>query len=212
VLYTIDAVAVYAADAATLSGPMLRALLEKRFHLQAHIESDQIPAFALSVAPGGLKLREGICTPPESGFVPPRSTTDVARKNYEAARRGTTTAAPCGMVIAAHGPNMIQVGAGASIPPLTGVLGTPVVDRTGIPSTARFNYVLEFSPDDTTRGPFARAWPPAPGLQIAEDPGQVPRAPNIFTALEEQLGLRLEPTRAPQEFIVIDRVERPTAN
>ena len=44
------------------------------------------------------------------------------------------------------------------------------------------------------------------------DPSTVPRAPGIVTALEEQLGLRLERVRAPREFIVIDQVERPTPN
>jgi uncharacterized protein (TIGR03435 family) len=40
----------------------------------------------------------------------------------------------------------------------------------------------------------------------------IPRAATIFTALEEQLGLKLEPTKAPREFIVIDHVERLTPN
>lgn len=40
----------------------------------------------------------------------------------------------------------------------------------------------------------------------------VPRAATIFTALEEELGLKLEPTRVPREFIVIDQVERPSPN
>jgi uncharacterized protein (TIGR03435 family) len=49
-------------------------------------------------------------------------------------------------------------------------------------------------------------------MQIASDPSAVPRAPGIFTALEEQLGLRLERIRAPRDFIVIDQVERPAPN
>ena len=46
-----------AADAETMRGPMLRALLERRFKLKAHIETEQMPAFALTVAPGGLKMK-----------------------------------------------------------------------------------------------------------------------------------------------------------
>ena len=210
--YTIDAVAAEAADPASMSGPMLLALLEKRFQLQAHIESEQIPAFDLTVAPGGLKIKEGTCTPPEPGAVPPRSTMEVVRKNLEAARRGGTTAAPCGLVFAVNGPNLLNVSAGAGVPPLSGVLGVPVTDRTGIPSTTRFNYVLEFSPDDSTNGPLGRVLTGPPDIQIAPDPSAVPKAPNIFTAIEEQLGLKLVPSRYPREFIVIDRVERPTAN
>ena len=55
--YTIEAVAGGAADAETMRGPMLRALLESRFKLKAHIETEQVPAFALTVAPGGLKMK-----------------------------------------------------------------------------------------------------------------------------------------------------------
>jgi uncharacterized protein (TIGR03435 family) len=208
--YTIDAVASDAADAATMSGPMLRALLEKRFNLQAHVESEQIPAFDLVIAPGGLKIKEGICTPPEPGTPPSRSTMDVVRKNLDAARRGATTAAPCGLVFAGHGPNFLNVSAGAGVPPLSGVLGVPVNDRTGISSTARFNYVLEFLPDDATNGPLGRTLAGIPDFQMAGNRADVPRAPRIFTAIEEQLGLKLVPARAPQDFIVVDRVERPS--
>jgi uncharacterized protein (TIGR03435 family) len=214
--YTIDAVAAGAADAASMSGPMLRALLEKRFQLQAHIDSEQIPAFDLVVAPGGLKMKEGTCTPSDVPRAPgtPGSTMDVVRKNLEAARRGATTAAPCGLVFAANGPNMLTVGAGAGLPALGGLFGVPVTDKTGIPATARFNYALEFSRDDSMTGPLARIVDAAtqgtgPDVQIAADPSAVAPASNLFTVLEQQLGLRLVPAKAPQEFIVIDRVERP---
>jgi uncharacterized protein (TIGR03435 family) len=214
--YTIDAVAAGAADAASMSGPMLRALLAKRFHLQAHIDSEQIPAFDLVVAPGGLKMKEGTCTPRDASE-PPRtggSTNDVVRKNLDAARRGATTAFPCGMVFAANGPNMLAVGAGAGLPALGGLFGVPITDKTGIPPTARFNYALEFSRDDSMTGPLSRIVDAAkqgtgPDVQVAADPSAIPAAPNLFTALEQQLGLRLVPAKAPQEFIVIDRVEWP---
>jgi uncharacterized protein (TIGR03435 family) len=47
-------------------------------------------------------------------------------------------------------------------------------------------------------------------LPAPPQPADVPRAATIFTAIEEQLGLKLEPARAPRDFIVIDRVERPS--
>jgi uncharacterized protein (TIGR03435 family) len=202
--YTIDAVADGAADAATMSGPMLRDLLERRFKLKVHIETEQIPAFAITVAPGGLKIKEGICTGADPSEAPLRSTADMVRRNLEAARRGATTAGPCGFAGTVNGPNRLFVGAGAGVPLVSGFLGAPVIDRTGIPATVRFNYVLEFAPDERTPGPLARSQ--------SNEPSDIPRAPDLFTALEQQLGLRLEPAQAPREFIVIDQVERATPN
>src|SRR5262249_11233420 len=54
--YTIEAAAATASDAATMQGPMLRALLEKRFKLKVHVDSEDVPAFDLVIAKGGLKI------------------------------------------------------------------------------------------------------------------------------------------------------------
>jgi uncharacterized protein (TIGR03435 family) len=90
---------------------------------------------------------------------------------------------------------------------LEGILGARVTDRTGIPGTSGFNYALEFVPDERTRrNPFG-AISDAP-LQIAADPSSVQPAPNLFTALERQLGLRLEPAQVPRDYIVIDAIKR----
>jgi uncharacterized protein (TIGR03435 family) len=83
------------------------------------------------------------------------------------------------------------------------LLGVPVIDKTGITTT--FNFIFEFVLDENT--PRNVSLP-----QMADDPASVPRAQSLFTALEGQLGLQLEPARAPREFIVIDAVERPSAN
>jgi len=205
----------YSANAASMSGPMLLALLERRFGLKAHIETEQTPAYTLVVAPGGLRMKEGACTTDtprprgmdEAAFA--RWMMDLVRRNLDAARRGDATTGLCGLGIADNGPNRIFVSAGAGLPPLQGTLEAPVTNRTGIPDTRRFNYALEFLVEQT-RNPFAAiATDP---LQIAADPSSVQPAPNLFTALEQQLGLRLERTQVPREFIVIDQIERPGPN
>ena len=116
-----------------------------------------------------------------------------------------------------NGPNLLMVGSGLPVPALgeflSILLATPIVNQTGILEAARFNYVFEFLPDDSLAREFrdqVAAWPG--DMQIASDPSAIPRASGLVTALEEQLGLRLERIRAPREFIVIDRVERPAPN
>jgi uncharacterized protein (TIGR03435 family) len=205
------------ANAAAMSGPMLRALLERRFGLKAHIETEQTPAYSLMVAPGGLKMKEGTCTtdtPRERGMREAefaRWMMDLVRRNLDAARRGDATTGLCGFGFADNGPNRVFVSAGAGLPPLQGILEGPVTDRTGIPNTARFNYALEFLPDERTkRNPYAAiATDP---LQAAADPSSVQPAPNLFNALEQQLGLRLERSQVSRQYIVVDAIRRPGAN
>ncbi len=210
------------ANAAAMSGPMLRALLERRFGLKAHIVTEQATAYNLVIAPGGLKMKEGTCTlavnvevffdvPRAQGDAASRRTVDVARRNLDAARRGDATTGLCGTGIAYNGPNRVIVGAGAQ--PgferlLRGILGAPVTDRTGIPNGKRFNYALEFLRDEQTKNPFSRNLPAEVDMQIAADPSSVPPAPNLFTAVEQQLGLRLEPVQVPRDYIVIDAIRR----
>jgi len=223
-LYTIEAVAAEAADAQAMRGPMLRALLERRFGLKVHVETEQFPVPQLTVAPGGLKMKEGTCTPGPSPAPPPGETetaataarriVDVVRRNLDAARRGAPISS-CGIFVAMNGPNQVIVMNGFRAPEinvfLSRLLDAPIVNRTGIPDTASFSFVLEFVPDDSL-GPESLKQFASDDRQIADDPSTVPRAPGIVTALEEQLGLRLERVRAPREFIVIDQVERPSPN
>jgi uncharacterized protein (TIGR03435 family) len=76
-----------------------------------------------------------------------------------------------------------------------------VVDQTGI--AGKFDFTLTWTPDDSQfRGMGVRVPPPPDNAT----------APNLFTAIQEQLGLRLESTKAPAEVLVIDRVEKPTEN
>jgi uncharacterized protein (TIGR03435 family) len=82
------------------------------------------------------------------------------------------------------------------------MLDRPVVDQTGL--SGRFDFQLKFTPDETQyAGAGAREPPPA-------DDATAP--PDLFTALQEQLGLKLQATKAPVDVIVIDRVQKPSAN
>jgi len=78
----------------------------------------------------------------------------------------------------------------------------PIIDRTG--SAGVFDFLLEASTEGTTLLPP----PPLPdGTPVVAEP-----APSIFSAIQDQLGLKLDPTRGPVEVLVIDRAEKPTEN
>jgi uncharacterized protein (TIGR03435 family) len=79
--------------------------------------------------------------------------------------------------------------------------GRMVIDNTGL--TASYDFTLKWTPDS---GPAASA--PGPPGAAAPDPS----GPSFFTALQEQLGLKLDPIKAPVDTIVIDSAEMPSGN
>jgi uncharacterized protein (TIGR03435 family) len=150
----------------------LRSLLADRFQLAVHKETREGSVYALVVAKGGSKLQP-------------------AQENAEGSRgmrmeRGqlTATRAPIDLLVTT----------------LSGQLGHPVVDKTGL--TGKYDFTLTWAPD-MPRGPSPN--PEAPPPAAAE-------GPSIFTALPEQLGLRLESQKGPVEMTVIDRIEHPSEN
>jgi uncharacterized protein (TIGR03435 family) len=82
------------------------------------------------------------------------------------------------------------------------VLDRPVVDQTGL--TGKFDFVLKWTPDESQFGGLG-ARPPG----AADDPAA---PPDLFTAMQQELGLKLEATKAQTEVLVIDKVEKPSAN
>ena len=109
-----------------------------------------------------------------------------------------------------NGPNWVTIGGEATFDALTQVLrgrlgrGIGVTDKTGI--TDKFNWDLESAVDGNALC-LARAHP-----SDWSGGRRRPRAPTIFDALEQQLGLRLEPVQVPREYLVIDAIERPGPN
>jgi uncharacterized protein (TIGR03435 family) len=83
-------------------------------------------------------------------------------------------------------------------------LGCPVLDMTGL--TGKYDFKLEWTPDDSPAlpGGSPNGQPPLPPPDSS--------GPSIFTAIQEQLGLKLVAGKGPVEIIVIDHVERPSGN
>jgi uncharacterized protein (TIGR03435 family) len=79
----------------------------------------------------------------------------------------------------------------------------PVVDHTGL--TDRYDFQLKWTPDDSQFAQFG----PRPSQPASDDPNA---PPSLYTALQEQLGLKMDATKASTDVIVIDKVEKPSAN
>ena len=193
--FTITAKAESTPTNAMMQGPMLQAILEDRFRLSLRRETRDREVYALTIARGGSKLRpfkEGTCTPLDTAQRLETAPGAFGLPTLPAGQRW------CDSQAFPKGPNLSMIAEGATLEEfanafLTGVfVDRPVVNRTGL--TGRFDIELEFArvlPGDIT--------PPPAGA-----------AAGVLAALPEQLGLRLEPARAPGEVIVIDRVERPS--
>jgi uncharacterized protein (TIGR03435 family) len=190
-----------------MRGPMLVAVLEERFQLKVRRESREVPVYALTVTKNGFKpqpFQEGSCVAFEFGKLPEPSGPGQKPPVFCAVRMLLSPVR--------GGPVKWQVH-GASLDDLATALGIDldriVINRTGI--AGKFDFHMEFTPDESTaglnslRGPDGPVVPPG----SASDP---PGGPSIFTAIQEQLGLKLESAKGPREFLVIDRVEKPTEN
>ena len=182
---------------------MLQSLLEERFHLKIHRETKELPVFALVAAKSGLKLpapQEGSCVSPAADASP-----DWYGGRVAPPQPGPAPLARCGeakVVLEPTGARIQggKVGTAELARILSMALGRPVIDTTGF--TGLFDAQLDFTADETT----AALPPPPPGTQHEFT------NPSILVALQEQLGLRLESTKGPVDVIVVDQVERPSAN
>lgn len=175
-------------------GPMMQVLLEDRFQLRMRREAREMPVYFLTVAKRGLKLKaakEGSCVAPDAN----QPSDDPSKEcGYGSALK---------MANASGGQNIAMDGRGetmAEFADLLSNLGSDrvVIDKTGL--TGLFNIHLEFAMDAAPRAP-------GPGPSGTDAPWQ-----SLFTAVQEQLGLRLSPGKGPVEVLVIDHVERPTEN
>ena len=115
-----------------------------------------------------------------------------------------TKADPASLPVAGIGPGLFY-GVNATtadfVTALQGVaMDRPVVDQTGL--TGRWDFRLEWTPDPSQFG----------GRALPVGPSDANRPPALFTAIQEQLGLKLESKRASVDVLVIDRVEKPSDN
>jgi uncharacterized protein (TIGR03435 family) len=173
-----------------MEGPMMQTILEDRFKLKIHRETRQGPVYELTLGKGSPKLKPlqaGSCTAVEIGHPLPT----LASGEHI-----------CRNMVAPRGAVDIEGGTISGFADLVGMaLDRPLIDKTGI--TGYFEIHLKFSADNS---PVPRRTMDDLGVDMAPD------TPNIFQAIQEQLGLRLVPAKGPVDVLVIDHIERPSGN
>ena len=153
---------------------MLRKLLIDRFKLTFHHDKRELSVYVLSVAkPDKLGKSEG-----DPNGLPGLFFQGLGKLGVRNATMGDFS-------------ELMQ----------SAVLDRPVLDQTGL--TGRFDFTLNWTPDDSQFGGMAAHIPPS------TEPNPPPA---LYTAIQEQIGLKLEATKAPADVLVIDHVEKPSEN
>lgn len=174
---------------------MLQSLIEDRFQLKMHRETRELPVYELVVAKGGPKLKlsedQSPIRPPERGAPPPPIPQRGGPMPRGSTRMGRGNLESSGVPLATF------------VTALSQQLGRPVIDKTALQGL--YDIKLEWTPE-LGQGPISPGGPEPP------PPPPDAAGPSIFTAVEEQLGLRLESTKGPVEVLVVDSVEKPAEN
>ena len=167
---------------------MLRAMLADRFKLRTHFETREQSVYQLVFARADQRLGPGM-KPTDANCVAIRAAAEAARA---AGQPRSPTVPPCSATIGFN-----RIDGDTTIDTLAlqlrSMLRRAVIDKTGL--AGYYHFTFDFGATELN------AVSPA-------DSGK----PSIFTALQEQLGLKLEATRGPVEVLVIDSVDRPTPN
>ncbi len=171
---------------------MVQSLLDDRFKLKMHRESRELPIYTLALAKSGIRGGPGLVESPEGPCGPVTPDAPAQRKGLPAALCGTVNPGP-GRIYGQRG-RMSQLA-----DRLATILGRTVVDKTGLNGT--YDIELTYTPD--------------PDMMPQLPPGQPVAGitqPSLFTAIQEQLGLKLQAGKGPVEVIVIDTAEKPGEN
>jgi len=208
---------------------LLQALLFDRFKLKAHRETKDLPVYALVIAKNGPKLREAESsdTYPGGGEgVDGRARGDRGSFHFKVEGGQFKLTGQAVSLQALVQVLMDQPTVDRPILDRTGLKGNhdinflarllmdlhllhrPVLDQGGL--KGNYDFTLQWTSDQNLAPLFKG---PADGNRATENaPRSESSGPSLFTAIQQQLGLKLEPTKAPVEVLVIDHVERPSEN
>jgi uncharacterized protein (TIGR03435 family) len=180
---------------------MLRSLLAERFKLTLNQETRELPVYDLVVAKGGPKFHETVVPPIDPNAPPPAPSGPPPGPGQPFRGRGMRV-----------GPGQLTMNGGTMAmfaDHLSQRLGRSVIDKTGL--KGEYDLSLQWTPEqnEMMRSVFGGA-PEGPG---GKEPVPPPDSgPTIFTALQEQLGLKLESAKGPVTIYVIAHIEQPSPN
>jgi uncharacterized protein (TIGR03435 family) len=177
--------------------PMLQQLLQDRFTLAARRETREMPMYAVMPTRADGRLGPGLKATSDAtvAYCASQRLPEGQRPAVDAAAR------PCGMrqsIGTVQGTNLPLAALWRFV---SQQAGRAVVDRTGL--TGSWDFDLRWTPEA-----FANRETPA----VVNGNTIDPQGPSLFTALTEQLGLKLDPQRGPVEVLVVERIARPTEN
>jgi uncharacterized protein (TIGR03435 family) len=173
---------------------MLLPMLIERFHLKYHHQLQQQSTYALTVAKGGPRLTIGEPDPPP-GWKPDKDLPIEKARYWVMAEPGHIEA------------NSVPMHTLADELTRMNMLGRMVVDKTGL--TANYNFTLRWTPDNDPFPGLTRMLRETDGL--GAKPADAPES-SLFTAIQEQLGLKLESQKSSVDVIVIDHIDPPSPN
>jgi uncharacterized protein (TIGR03435 family) len=173
---------------------MLQLLLTDRFQLTMHPETRELPIYALVLAKkdgklgaGIVEAKEGSCVVADANSVPGRP--EPGKPFCHSVAMNPRFLRGFGFPLSGLAKNLSEI------------LGRQVIDQTGL--IGNFNIILEWTPNESQ----------ALQLPLGVSAPQQPDSPvSIFTAIQDQLGLKLESRKGPVEVWVIDRAEKPSEN
>jgi bla regulator protein blaR1 len=170
----------------------LQTLLVDRFKLRLHREMKEQPVYFLTIGKTGIKMPTGSCLPVKKDFPNECWSQGGDGLIHTLDWRGVSMSDPAGIAYRSLAAQ------------LSSIVKRPVIDKTGL--TRTFDVHLRWARD-----------PEPTGIRPPDDsavptPSAEPAGPSIFDAVQEQLGLKLESGRGPVEYLIVDHVEKPTAN
>jgi uncharacterized protein (TIGR03435 family) len=202
---------------------MLRSLLAERFHLQARLETRELPIYSLVVAKSGPRFRKSPAAPEEAaataddGALPTRSVPQLIKgaDGFPSLPKDADVPRSYEVVVGGSDGLMYKLWARRETMQqladrLSSQLNRAVIDRTQLREV--YDFALAWTME-SVGGSVPRTDPPPDEIGVHSTPVMSDASLSLFSAVQAQLGLRLEAGKAPLEMLIVDRVEKvPAAN